>query len=151
MNDNGRWGACSRCHTPLHQVTIVNALHPDYGRSFATCQTHGHAFQILFQPGDEVVFTENTPNQDWLGTEVRLLSMITDHRDRPYHWWMEITHLGEGLVHLYSDTSRVGDPLHVGEHTPGPIGSNVMVPAYWVAHKVPEFTSTEDADRWLDR
>lgn len=135
------WGECSRCHQPLHQVTIKNPDHPDYGNSFATCLIHGHAYEIKFAPGEVVVFTDNVPNKDFVGVKVRLLYPIAEHRDRPYIWEVEILEVPEGAA----------VPGKVGDRQPESIGSNVLMSPYWVARVVPELTSVEDADEWLER
>lgn len=37
---------CTQCHEPLVTITITSTRHPDAGKTFAACPTHGAAYEL---------------------------------------------------------------------------------------------------------
>lgn len=137
VRSNATWGLCSQCGAPLHKAFVKNRDHPDFGKSFAGCMAHGWAYEIVFNPGDEVVFLENVPNKVWAGSRARLRYPLPEHVEAPYMWEVRYTHITDPeSKHNVNATA----PEALGSRTTG----------YWVARVVPELTSMENADKWLE-
>lgn len=45
-------GSCQDCQQPLVRTKIISEHHPDKGKTFAACPTHGAKYEVIEVPDD---------------------------------------------------------------------------------------------------